>query len=198
MKSKSSALVPSKMPSTRLPQLKGSDVLPAPYTTVQAGVARTESKKKISDEQRRLSELPKKVEDSIAVKRAAKKEPKTSLADWFNLPRTDLTPELKRDLQLINMRSVLDPKRMYRKQGKFKVPEYSQVGVIVEGPTEFYNGRIEHRQRKETFVEEVLAGETETGRFRSKFEDLQLSKKSGKHAYYKALQTKRRKSRKGG
>lgn len=87
---------------------------------------------------------------------------------------------------------------MYRKQGKFKVPEYSQVGVVVEGPTEFYNGRIEHKQRKETFVDEVLAGEAESGRFKSKFESLQLSNKSGKKAYYKALQDKRRVSRKGG
>jgi hypothetical protein len=96
------------------------------------------------------------------------------------------------------MRAVLDPKRMYRKQGKFKVPAYSQVGVVVEGPTEFFNGRIEHKQRKETFVEEVLAGEADSGRFKSKFEELQMSKKSGKLAYYKALQAKRRKSRKGG
>jgi hypothetical protein len=96
------------------------------------------------------------------------------------------------------MRSVLDPKRMYRRQGKFKVPEYSQVGVVVEGPTEFYSGRIDKKQRKQTFVEEVLAGEAETGRFKNKYEDLQVIKKSGKKGYYKALQQKRRKARKGG
>ena len=35
----------------------------------------------------------------------------TSGSEWYNLPRTSLTPELKRDLQLLKMRSVLDPKR---------------------------------------------------------------------------------------
>lgn len=87
---------------------------------------------------------------------------------------------------------------MYRKQGKFKVPEYSQVGVVVEGPTEFYNGRIENKQRKQTFVEEVLAGEQDTGRFKSKFEEVQGVKKSGKKGYYRAVQQKRQKARKGG
>jgi Fcf2 pre-rRNA processing len=32
-------------------------------------------------------------------------------SDWFNLPKTVLTPQLKRDFQLLEMRSVLDPHR---------------------------------------------------------------------------------------
>jgi hypothetical protein len=123
---------------------------------------------------------------------------KPALADWYNLPRTSLTTALKRDLQLLNMRSVLDPKRMYRKQGAFKVPEYSQFGVVVEGPAEFYSGRIENRQRKQTFVEEVLAGEKESGRFKGKYEEVQGVKKSGRKGYYRAVQQKRTKARKGG
>lgn len=73
-----------------------------------------------------------------------------------------------------------------------KAPEYSQVGTIVQGPTEFYSGRIENKQRKRTFVEEVLAGEQETGRFKKKYGELQGRKTSGKKAYYKALKDKRK------
>jgi hypothetical protein len=122
---------------------------------------------------------------------------KETLSDWYNLPKTDLTPELKRDLQLLNMRSVLDPKRMYKKQGKFKVPEYSQVGVIVEGPTEFYSARLQKSERKKTFVEDALAGEAQNGRFKKKYNDVQMSKTSGKKAFYNALKAKRTKSTKG-
>jgi hypothetical protein len=32
-------------------------------------------------------------------------------SDWYNLPKTVITPEFKRDLQLFKMRDVLDPKR---------------------------------------------------------------------------------------
>ena len=35
----------------------------------------------------------------------------TAGSDWYNLPKTVVTPELKRDLQLLKMRDVLDPKR---------------------------------------------------------------------------------------
>lgn len=104
-----------------------------------------------------------------------------------------MTPELKRDLQLLKMRGVLDPHRHYKKDGgKMQAPEYSQVGTIVEGPTEFYSGRIENKKRKRTFVEEVLAGENETKRFKRKYGEMQDRKTSGKKAFYKALKAKRK------
>lgn len=73
-----------------------------------------------------------------------------------------------------------------------KAPEYSQVGTIQEGPTEFFSGRIENKKRKRTITEEVLAGEQETGRFKSKYHQLQDKKTSGKKAFYKALKEKRK------
>lgn len=103
-----------------------------------------------------------------------------------------VTPELKRDLQLLRMRSILDPKRHYKKEnGKVKPPEYSQVGTIIEGPTEFFSARIAKKDRKKTFVEEALATEKENGRFKRKYGEIQASKTSGKKAHYKALQAKR-------
>lgn len=73
-----------------------------------------------------------------------------------------------------------------------KAPEYSQVGTIVEGPTEFFSGRIENKKRKRTFVEEVLEGERDTGRYKNKYGDVQAKKTSGKKAFYKALKDKRK------
>ena len=94
----------------------------------------------------------------------------------------------------MKMRGVLDPHRHYKKEGggKMKPPEYSQVGTIVEGPTEFYSGRIENSKRKRTFVEEVLAVEQEKPRFKKKYGELQGRKTSGKKAYYQAMKEKRR------
>lgn len=120
----------------------------------------------------------------------------TAGSDWFNLPRTELTPELRRDLQLLKMRNVLDPKRHYKKSdSKSDVPAYSQVGTIIEGPTEYYNSRIANKDRKRTFVEEVLAQEDSSGKFKKKYDDILKSKSSGKKAFYKALQEKRHKGR---
>ncbi|KAL4861116.1 hypothetical protein BDV12DRAFT_75554 [Aspergillus spectabilis] len=128
--------------------------------------------------------------DTTASKATSKKP--TAGRDWFDLPQTDLTPELRRDLQLLRMRSILDPKRHYKKEnGKAQPPKYSQVGTIIEGPTEFFSGRIVKRDRKKTFVEEALVLEKETKRFESRYKDVQDRKRSGKKAFYKSLRGKR-------
>ena len=90
------------------------------------------------------------------------------------------------------MRSVLDPKRHYKKEnGKAQGPEFFQVGTILQGPTEFFSSRLLNRDRKRTFVDEVLAGEKSSGRFKSKYNDVQSGKTSGKKAYYKKLMEQR-------
>ena len=125
----------------------------------------------------------------------SQKKKATAGDQWYNLPRTELTPELKRDLQLIKMRNVLDPHRHYKKDnGKMKAPEYSQVARVVEGPTEYYSARVANKERKRTFVEEVLASEKETGRFKRKYGDVQTAKTSGKKAHYAAVKAKRQAS----
>jgi hypothetical protein len=112
------------------------------------------------------------------------------------LPKTEVTPELRRDLQLLKMRNVLDPKRHYKNSdSKSDIPAFSHVGTIVEGPTEFYNSRINKKDRKQTFVEEVLAQEESSGKFKRKYDDIIKSKSSGKKAFYNALKAKRNKGK---
>ncbi|KAI1094368.1 Fcf2-domain-containing protein [Rostrohypoxylon terebratum] len=111
---------------------------------------------------------------------------------WFNLPKTDLTPELKKDLQLLRMRDVLDTKRFYRKDSsRSLVPEFSQVGTIVEGPTDFFNGRLTKKERKRTLLEEVLQTEDVTRKFKSKYGQIQEANASGKKGHYKKMMQKR-------
>ncbi|KAI1212313.1 Fcf2-domain-containing protein [Annulohypoxylon truncatum] len=111
---------------------------------------------------------------------------------WFNLPRTDLTPELKKDLQLLRMRDVLDTKRFYRKDSsRSLVPEFSAVGTIVEGPTDFFNARLTKKERKRTLLEEVLETEDVTRKFKSKYGQIQETKASGKKGHYKKMMEKR-------
>ncbi|KAF2456768.1 Fcf2 pre-rRNA processing-domain-containing protein [Lineolata rhizophorae] len=134
-----------------------------------------------------------KVEDPVAAKKRRQREKHaTAGPDWFNLPRTEQTEEAKRDFQLLKMRSVLDPHRHYKKESaKAEMPKYSQRGTLIEGPAEYYTARIPNKERKRTFVEEVLAKEAESGKFKEKFEALQATKRSGKKEHYKALRAKR-------
>lgn len=119
---------------------------------------------------------------------------KTAGANWFDMPRTDLTPELKRDLQLIKMRNVLDPHRHYKKDSSV-FPEYSQVGTVIEGNTEYFSSRLTRKERKKTIVEEIMAGDGNRKRFKKKYDEIQSKKRSGKKEFYKKLKQQRNSSK---
>ena len=73
-----------------------------------------------------------------------------------------------------------------------KIPEFSQVGTIIEGPTEYFSGRLSNKERKQTFIEEVLEREKSEGRFKLKYEAIQVTKTSGKKAHFKKMKELRR------
>ncbi|KAK2000500.1 Fcf2-domain-containing protein [Colletotrichum falcatum] len=117
---------------------------------------------------------------------------------WFGIPKTDPSdPNLKRDLQILHMRgTAIDPKRHYKKESlKARIPRYAHVGRIVEGPTEFYSARLTRKERKQTLVDELLSAEKASGKFRSKYEDIQVKKASGRKAHYKKFIERRRRNR---
>jgi len=64
---------------------------------------------------------------------------------------------------------------------------------VIEGPTEFFSARLTNKERKRTFVEEVLEGERETGRFKGKYEEIQMRKSSGRKEHWKKVKAMRRK-----
>jgi hypothetical protein len=51
----------------------------------------------------------------------------TKGSNWFDMPATELTDELKNDLEILRMRSVLDPKHFYKKNDLKVLPKYFQV-----------------------------------------------------------------------
>ena len=108
------------------------------------------------------------------------------------MPATDMSPELQADLRLLKVRGVLDPKRHYKKDSSTNfASKFSEVGTIIEGPTEHHSARLLNRERKRNFVEEVLASENSTERFRKKYSEIQANKSSGKRRYYKHIKSKR-------
>ncbi|KAL1839944.1 hypothetical protein VTJ49DRAFT_988 [Mycothermus thermophilus] len=127
-----------------------------------------------------------------------KKGPKDTLGpDWFNMPRTDLTPELKRDLQALRMRDVAALGKQFFKKDSRKplVPEYCQVGTIIAGATDGQSNRLTRKEQKRTIVEEILASDN-VKKLKNKYLDIQQQKRSGKKEFYKKLVAGRRK-RKG-
>ncbi|CAL1352373.1 unnamed protein product [Linum trigynum] len=94
------------------------------------------------------------------LKKLQKKQVKDTLGKgWFDMPAPTMTPELKKDLQILKLRGAIDPKRHYKKgDSKLKVlPKYFQVGTVVESPMEFFSGRLTKKERKATIADELLS-----------------------------------------
>ncbi|KAI3512431.1 hypothetical protein L1887_19747 [Cichorium endivia] len=98
--------------------------------------------------------------DPKKVNKLLKKQVKdTTGKSWFDMPAPTLTPELKKDLQLLKLRNVIDPKRHYKK-GDSKLntfPKYFQVGTVVEPLSEYFTSRLTKRERKATLADELLS-----------------------------------------
>jgi hypothetical protein len=163
----------------------------AGYISEHNGIAQANPQSLIGSTQKQLADGLRTVGEPVKSKKA--NDQTTAGPAWFDLPKTDLTPQLKRDLQLIEMRSVLDPHRHYKKNNrKGKIPNFSQTGTVIEGPTEFFSSRINKKDRAKNFVEEAMVTEQQTGRFKRKYGEIQEAKTSGKKGHYKKLMGRRK------
>lgn len=76
---------------------------------------------------------------------------------WYNMPKPEVDDETKKDLQLLKMRSLLDPSRPYRNQDLRKTPKFFHVGTVDESPSDFFSNRAPRRKRGLTLVDELMA-----------------------------------------
>ncbi|KAJ9544802.1 hypothetical protein OSB04_024509 [Centaurea solstitialis] len=101
--------------------------------------------------------------DPKKVNKLLKKQVKdTTGKNWFDMPAPTLTPELKKDLKLLKLRNVIDPKRHYKKgDSKLNVfPKYFQVGTVVEPVSEYFTSRLTKKERKPTLADELLSDQS--------------------------------------
>ncbi len=52
---------------------------------------------------------------------------------WFEMPKAQVTPEVKAELTALRLKGYMDPKKFYKTSDLTKVPERFQFGVMVEG-----------------------------------------------------------------
>lgn len=100
--------------------------------------------------------------------------------DWHDISEVRMTPELERDLRLIENRAHLDPKRFYKSTGtgrkKGQLPTKFHMGTVVEGAHEFYSSRLTRRERRKSIVNEVMADKRIVNYAKNKFKSLQQAK----------------------
>ncbi|KAK9374890.1 Fcf2 pre-rRNA processing-domain-containing protein [Lipomyces chichibuensis] len=174
----------------RLPKL-ASSIGSLNYLTKGSGVVRLNSRALVSNMQ--SSKLTfRKIVDPIKIKRENEETKEATAGEkWFHMPKTELTPTIKRDMQLLKLRNVLDPKRHYRRENEREVPKYFQTGTIMEGPTEYFSSRLTKKERKQTLADEILADEKAKTYFKRKYDEIQTVKVSGGKNFYKSIKRKR-------
>jgi hypothetical protein len=102
-----------------------------------------------------------------------------------------LTPEVKRDVHMVQMRAFLDPKRFYKKDASNNTfPKYFQIGEIQHGAAAYYSDRIHRKDRKEHIVDELLHDDDQRRYFKRKFSEIQRKRNSGN--IYRQLKNRRK------
>ena len=110
-----------------------------------------------------------------------KEREKTKGKKWFDMPAPEMTDEVKHDLEIIQMRSVLDPKRFYKKNDIKVLPKYFQIGKVMDAPLDYYNSRLTKKERKRTIVDELMA-DAEFSKFnKRKYKEIVEEKNSKTH-----------------
>lgn len=104
----------------------------------------------------KLEAVPCELSTKLLKAKRRKERSKTKGKDWFNMGAPELTPEVKHDLQVIRMRSVLDPKRFYKKNDLKTLPRYFQIGKVIDSHLDYYSGRLTKKERKKTIVDELM------------------------------------------
>lgn len=76
---------------------------------------------------------------------------------WFNMRAPYVTPEIKHDLEVLQMRSALDPKHFYKKNDRKALPKHFHIGKIMDSAVDYYSSRLTKKERKRTLVDELMA-----------------------------------------
>ncbi|KAJ1520566.1 hypothetical protein ONE63_003678 [Megalurothrips usitatus] len=130
----------------------------------------------------------------LAKKRKLERE-KSAGKNWFNMKAPEMTEEMKNDLEVLKMRSALDPKHFYKKNDMKVLPKYFQIGRIVESAADFYHSRVPKKDRKKSFVDELLADAEFQRSTKKRYKDIIAEqRKTDYRAHRQAGKLKKRKN----
>ncbi|KAG5680827.1 hypothetical protein PVAND_010309 [Polypedilum vanderplanki] len=84
-----------------------------------------------------------------------KERERTKGSKWFNMKAPEMNEGLKNELEILQMRSALDPKHFYKRSEMKTLPKYFEMGKIIESSVEYHNSK-NIRKRNKTLVDELM------------------------------------------
>ncbi|XP_033166516.1 deoxynucleotidyltransferase terminal-interacting protein 2 [Drosophila mauritiana] len=108
---------------------------------------------------------------------------KTKGKGWFNMPATEITDEMRNELKIVQMRSVLNPKQFYKKNDLKRLPKFFQIGTVLPSHLDHYQEK--KSKKKQSLVNELLEDESFQKFNKRKYNE--VIQRTDKYAYRKNL-----------
>eukprot|EP01006_Ploeotia_vitrea_P049966 TRINITY_DN67398_c0_g1_i1.p2 TRINITY_DN67398_c0_g1~~TRINITY_DN67398_c0_g1_i1.p2 ORF type:complete len:215 (+),score=138.45 TRINITY_DN67398_c0_g1_i1:287-931(+) len=105
---------------------------------------------------------------------------KRSGKQWFDMASTEMTPEVRTDLRLLQMRNYLDPKRFYKRdKGRKRFPDFFQIGTVIDSKADYYSTTLTKKQRQKSLLQELMHDDERRTYLRKRFTELQRRSSDG-------------------
>ncbi|XP_018402680.1 PREDICTED: deoxynucleotidyltransferase terminal-interacting protein 2 [Cyphomyrmex costatus] len=117
-------------------------------------------------------------------------------AEWFNMRAPEITPEIRYDLEVLRMRSALNPRHFYKKNDMKALPTNFHVGKVIDSPMDYYSSRLTKKERKKTIVDELMADAEFTKYNKRKYKEIIEEKQKTHYKAYKHARRLKRKKKK--
>ena len=117
--------------------------------------------------------------------------------EFFTMRTPTMTPEIKRDLQVIQLRKFANPKRFYKGDDFKELPATFQIGVVQDGPfdkqaTGSSRGPGSAKRKAATLAEEILTDPSVQKYTKKVYNKLQHKRKRGGKKEYERKRNQRR------
>ncbi|KAF0983025.1 hypothetical protein FDP41_011003 [Naegleria fowleri] len=104
----------------------------------------------------------------------------TAGAGWAHMAAPRMTPELKQELLAMKLKraSEGEGKRLKKEAvaedfDEDNLPKYFQIGTIVDNAKEFYSDRVVKKKRQQSFLDELIQEDKETGYVSQRYSQIQ-------------------------
>jgi len=101
---------------------------------------------------------------------------------WNNMAAPRMTVELKQELLAMKLKRAAEGEGKRLKKDKVtteddldenNLPKYFQIGTIVENAKEFYSDRVSKKKRQQSFLDELIQEDKETGYVTQRYHSIQ-------------------------
>eukprot|EP01048_Picozoa_sp_COSAG05_P005414 COSAG05_NODE_320_length_11481_cov_32.028730_5_plen_280_part_00 len=111
---------------------------------------------------------------------------------YFDFESTEMTDAVRRDLEVLRMRTFINPKKHYKGSDHQWKPKKFQIGTVVLPPQEYYSQAGSKRELKRGALDALKGDKTMMAYTKRKFMEAQAATQAGGKKSYKRKMKKRR------